>query len=160
MSASVAVCPFFITCVDSLTLSWSESWCFDLSSLSTLPVTCELDELEALPGVLLDAEPEPIDPLDEPDEPVPREPDEPLDFESSDFDGSDGLADEPELLPDDPLPIEPEEPDDPVLDEPLEPLVPPAADCAPAGSAMRRPAIPRPANMPLFTFMFPSRLLR
>jgi hypothetical protein len=127
-----------------------------------LPVTCELEELEALPGELLDAEPEPIDPLlDEPEEPVPREPDEPLDpldFDGSD--GSDGLVAEPELLPDDPLPIDPllDEPDEPVPDEPLDP---PAADCAPAGSAMRRPAIPRPASMPLFTFMvFPSRLLR
>src|SRR5512140_1834343 len=103
MSESVAVWPFFMTCVESLTLSWSESWFFDLSSLSTLPVTCELLELEeALPDEPVPREPdellpEPIDP--EPDEPDPREPEDPL------FEGSDGsVAEEPEL-PEDPVPM-------------------------------------------------------
>jgi hypothetical protein len=127
-----------------------------------LPVTCELLELEALPPDE-PSEPDELDPdpseplLDEPDEPLPREPDEPLD----DFDGSDGsVADEPEL-PDDPLPIDPDEllPDDPVLEESLEPLEP-FADCALAGNAIRRPAIPTPAIIPFVIFMFPSRLCR
>jgi hypothetical protein len=154
MSASDAGCPFFITCVESLTFSWSDSWFFDLSSLSTFPVTWVLLELDALPP----DEPrdpdelvplEPIEPLLlDPDDPVPIEaelPDEPLDF-----DGSEGLVvDEPEL-PEDPAPIESEDPDDP--EDPL--------DCAAAGSAMRRPAIPMPAIIPLPIFMFPSRVLR
>jgi hypothetical protein len=38
MSESDAVWPSFITWVESLTLSWSESWLFDLSTLSTLPL--------------------------------------------------------------------------------------------------------------------------
>lgn len=156
MSVSDAVLPFFMTWVDSLTLSWSVSWFFDLSSFSTLPVTCELLELvaalpEPIEPLLDDPEPVPMEPdeplLEEP-EPVPREPDESL----FDFEGSAGsVADEPEL-PDDPLPIDPEEPDEPELEEPpLDPAAP--LDCAPAGSAMRRPAIPKPATIPLLIFM-------
>src|SRR5512133_3303818 len=78
MSDSDAGWPFFITCVESLTFSLSDSWLLDRSSLSTLPVTCALLEPEALPGAPV--EPEPIDPLLLlPDDPVPRsELDEPL----------------------------------------------------------------------------------
>jgi hypothetical protein len=68
------------------------------------------------------------------------------------------------------------EPDDPLdpMDDPLDPVgeplepdpmgepepdVPPLDDCPPAGSEMSRPAIPRPAIIPLLTFIvFPSRL--
>jgi hypothetical protein len=103
-----------------------------------LPVTCELLELDALPGVPIELLPEPIDPL-LPDEPVPRsELEEPLD----------------------PLPMEPEEPllDDPlpVLDDPLPVLF----DCAPAGSATRSPATPSPATIPLLNLMFPPDVPR
>lgn len=154
MSASDAVCPFFMTWVESLTLSCSEIWFFDLSSFSTLPVTCELLRLDELSDDPVPREPEELpDPIDDPelDEPDPREPDEPLD----DFEGSEGsVAEEPEL-PEDPVPIDPEEPDEPVLDEPADPL-PPAA---PAGNAMSSPATPRPAIIPLLIFMFPSRLV-
>jgi hypothetical protein len=66
----------------------------------------------------------------------PEEPDEPIDPDD---------PDEPEL-PGDPA----EEPDDP---EP----VPPLLDCAPAGSAMSRLAIPSPVTIPLPIFIrFPS----
>ena len=82
MSESEAVWPSFITCVESLTLSWSESWLLDLSILSTFPVTCELLELEALPpDDPSDPDEPPIEPELEDPEPVPMEPDEPLDFD-------------------------------------------------------------------------------
>ena len=50
MSLSDACCPFFVTCVLSLTLSASVSCFFDLSNFSTLPVT-------SLPLALEDVEP-------------------------------------------------------------------------------------------------------
>ena len=142
MSESDAFCPSFMTCVESLTLSWSESWFLVWSNFSTLPVTCwslEADALLPLPRVPED----PIDPDELEPDPVPIEPDESDFFEGSDADD-----------PDDPVPSEPDEPLEPEDVEPLElPLEPPAADCAPAGSAMRRPAIPRPVTIPLPIFM-------
>lgn len=134
MSESVAVWPFFMTCVESLTLSWSDSWFFDLSILSTLPVTSELLELLEEPSEPDELEPEPSEPDDPDDEPLPIEPE----------------------------PVDPEEPDEPVLPmEPDDPDDPPLADWPAAGSAMSRPAIPRPATIPLLIFIvFPSRPFR
>lgn len=146
MSERDAVWPSFITCVESLTFSWSDSCFFDVSSLSTFPVTCELLELDAVPpdeprepdDVSLD----PIDPLLlEPDEPVPREPDEPDESEGP-------VADEPDD-PADPVPMELDEPE---LGDPLEPAL---LDWALAGSATSSPAIPTPATIPLRNFMIP-----
>jgi hypothetical protein len=143
MSESDAVRPSFITWVESLTLSWSDSWFLDWSILSTLPVTWLLVELEAVPEPIEPELLEPEDPIDEPeleepDDPLPSEPEEPLDFDGSD-----------DELPDEPLDPDP-------IDEPLEPEDPPVVDCAPAGSAMSRPAIPRPAIIPLLIFIVSS----
>lgn len=143
MSERDAVCPSFITCVESLTFSWSDSCFFDGSSLSTFPVTCELLELDAEPREPDDVSLDPIDPLLlEPDEPVPREPDDRPDG----LDGS--VADEPDD-PEEPVPIELEEPE---LGDPLEPAL---LDWALAGSATSSPAIPTPATIPLRNFMIP-----
>ena len=91
MSESDAVWPSFITWVESLTLSWSESWLPDRSILSTFPVTWP--EPEVLPI-------EPIEPeLEEPEEPVPIDPEDPLEPE------------EPPV-PIEPDPLEPELPPD------------------------------------------------
>jgi hypothetical protein len=183
MSENDAVLPSFMTCADSLALSWSDSWFFALSTFSTLPVTCwpALAELPVPP--IAPDEPEELDPVppsepesDELDDPPPIEPDEP----APDFDGSEDEPDEPapdfdgseDDEPDEPLPIEPDEPEDP--DEPVEPEDPdepvepedpdepvepedpvePVEVCAPAGSAMSRPATPRPATIPLVIFMW------
>jgi hypothetical protein len=73
-----------------------------------------------------------------PDEPEPIEP------EPAELPGW-SVADPEEPLPD--VPDDPaEEPDDP---EPVAPLL----DCAPAGSAMSRLAIPSPATIPFLIFM-------
>jgi hypothetical protein len=119
MSVREARCPSFVTCVDSFTLSVSESSFLFLSNFWTLPVTCwplpielvpAIDPEVPVPDVPVEEEPiepeepvEPLDPIepDEPDEPVPWSLEEPVD--------------------DEPAPIDPDPEVDP---EPVEPVLP------------------------------------
>lgn len=171
MSESVAVRPFFVICVLSLSLSVSDSSCFLRSIFWTLPVTSvelEADAVEpvvSLPMVPL------VDPLvDPPIEPLVELPAEPL-VEPPVA----PLVEPPVELPVE-LPIEPlvsvpvaEDPDDPVCDGSfegsfdgsvvVEPRESPAVgalvpDCAAAGMpAKSSPAVPRPATKPHPIFM-------
>ncbi|HET7825313.1 MAG TPA: hypothetical protein VFK90_08265 [Anaeromyxobacter sp.] len=71
MSESDAGCPFFVTWVDSFTLSDSVSSCFDLSNFCTLPVSSLPieDALDEDDGELEDADGELLLPVLELEEP-------------------------------------------------------------------------------------------
>ncbi len=128
MSFSVAVWPFLVTCVLSLTGRASVSSFFDLSSFWTLPVTWFEALLLLMPVDGLSADDPVVEPVAEPLVPI----DEPL------------LEGAPIVL----------EPDFDVSLLPLEPvLLPLDPVCASAGAATSSPAIPRPATIPHPSFI-------
>jgi hypothetical protein len=81
MSERVAVCPSFVTCVLSLSLSESVSSLFDWSNLSTLPSIWWLALEDAMPPDDPEVDGEPIapeEPLELPPAPIDPEPLDPV----------------------------------------------------------------------------------